>query len=162
MGMRITTNMMMNSYRFDLMNATNTLAGSRDKVITQRKFNSYSEDPTTATHAWRIRRAYAKNESYKINNSDTGARFNIAWETLGSIKTNLYDANAKAAAVRGLTDSTASARQPLGKVLSNTADSVIQAMNSARKYPTGPVITAKRNVFFTAVRKISSAKNRST
>ena len=84
MGMRITTNMMMNSYRFDLMNATNTLAGSRDKVITQRKFNSYSEDPTTATHAWRIRRAYAKNESYKINNSDTGARFNIAWETLGS------------------------------------------------------------------------------
>ncbi len=132
MGMRITTNMMMNSYRFDLMNATNTLAGSRDKVITQRKFNSYSEDPTTATHAWRIRRAYAKNESYKINNSDTGARFNIAWETLGSIKTNLYDANAKASAVSGLTDSTASARQPLGKVLSNTADSVIQAMNSAK------------------------------
>jgi len=132
MGMRITTNMMMNTYRFNLMNSTNTLSDARDKVLTQRKFNSYSEDPTTATHAWRIRRAFAKNESYKTNNSDTVARYNIAWATLGSIKTELYDGNALPAAVRGNTASTAAGRQPLGEVLDSTAESVIQAINGAK------------------------------
>ena len=34
MGFRITTNMMMNSYRYNLMNSTNKLADARDKVLT--------------------------------------------------------------------------------------------------------------------------------
>ena len=37
---------------------------------------------------------------------------------------------------------------------------IIQAIISAIKYPTGPVTTAKRKVFLTAVKNTSSAKNK--
>ena len=51
MSFRITTNMMMNSYRYNLMGSTNRLSDARDKVLTQRTFNSYAEDPAAAAHA---------------------------------------------------------------------------------------------------------------
>ena len=54
MGFRITTNMMVNTYKYNLMNNTNKLADARDKVLTQRNFNSYAEDPTGATKAFRL------------------------------------------------------------------------------------------------------------
>lgn len=56
MGFRITTNMMMSTYRYNLMNNTNRVSDSRDKVLTQRNFNSYAEDPAAATQAFRLRR----------------------------------------------------------------------------------------------------------
>ena len=45
MGFRITTNMMMNTYKFNLQNNTQKLANARDMVLTQRNFNSYEEAP---------------------------------------------------------------------------------------------------------------------
>ena len=52
MGFRITTNMMMNTYRYNLMNSTQKRADSSDKVLTQRNFNSYAEDPAAAAQAY--------------------------------------------------------------------------------------------------------------
>ena len=132
MSFRITTGMMMNNYRFNLQGSTKNMDDARNQVITHRKFNSYAEDPASATHAWRLRRAYSKNDSYTINNNDTLARIRIGWETLGTIKTELYDKAATTAELRGSNDPTGDAREPLGKVLHNTAESVVQAMNGAK------------------------------
>ena len=43
MGFRITTNMMMNTYRYNLQGTTKKLSDARDKVLTHRNFNSYAE-----------------------------------------------------------------------------------------------------------------------
>ena len=91
MGMRVTTGMMMNTYRFNLQNSTSTLSDARNKVLTQRKFDSYAEDPASATMAWRIRQAMYNNNDYQVNNSDTYSRFNIAWTTMGVVNNDLSD-----------------------------------------------------------------------
>lgn len=132
MSFRVTTGMMMNTYRYNLQGSVKNMDDSRNKVLTHRKFNSYDEDPAAATHAWRLRRAYSKNDSYLVNNSDVKARINIAWTTLGTIKTELYDKAATTAELRGSNDPTADGREPLGTVLRNTAESIIQSMNGAK------------------------------
>lgn len=132
MSFRVTTGMMMNTYRYNLQGSVKNMDDSRNKVLTHRKFNSYDEDPAAATHAWRLRRAYSKNDSYLVNNSDVKARVNIAWTTLGTIKTELYDKAATTAELRGSNDPTADGREPLGTVLRNTAESIIQSMNGAK------------------------------
>lgn len=132
MGMRITTGMAMNTYRYNLQNSTSNLNSSRNKVLTQRKFDSFSEDPSSAIQAWRVRRAMTDTSSYQKNNSDTYTRINIAWVTMGTVKNKIADPDGRGSAIYGQNGPTASARPELGKVLSNTAESVIHAMNSAK------------------------------
>lgn len=132
MGMRVTTSMMMNTYRYNLQGSTQNLSGARNKVLTQRNFDSYAEDPASATMAWRVRRAMFNNFDYQTANSDTYSRFNIAWTTMGVVNDELSDKDGRESTIRGLTDSTAAGRKPLGQVLSNGAETIIQAMNSAK------------------------------
>lgn len=132
MGMRITTSMMMNTYRFNLQNSTGKLNDSRNKVMSQRKFESYAEDPASATQAWRIRRAMSNNFDYQTTNKDTNSRFNIAWTTMGVVNHDLEDLAGRFSSIRGENGAIGAGRQPLGKVLSETAETIIQALNGAR------------------------------
>ncbi len=137
MGFRITTNMMMNTYRFNLMQNTGQLSSSRDKVLTQRNFNSYAEDPAAATHAWRLRRSLTQTESYRTSNTEAYTRFNTAWITLKSIDDNIVNGpNNEGGVVEAIKraddDPTGGARTALGKVLSDFADSVVFGMNGAK------------------------------
>lgn len=129
--MRITTGMAMNTYRHNMQNSTYNVNNSRNKVLTGRRFDSFAADPTSAAQAWKIRRAMVDNSNYQSNNSNTYSRFNIGWATMGMIKTDL-EKEADAADIRARQDATAGARVDLGKVLNDTAESVIQAMNSAK------------------------------
>ena len=132
MGMRITTSMMMNTYRYNLQGSTSNLSDARNKVLSQRKFDSYAEDPAAATQAGRIRRAMSSNFDYQDNNSDTYSRFNIASTTMGVVSNKLTDLAGRFSAIRGLNGAIGAGRQPLGKVLLETAETVVQAMNSAK------------------------------
>ena len=89
MGMRITTNMTMSTYRYNLMQSTNRWANAQNKVLTHRNFNSYAEDPAAATHAWRIRRSITETGTHYDNNNDTLARFRIAYSAMEGIKTGI-------------------------------------------------------------------------
>ncbi len=129
--MRITTGMAMNTYRHNMQNSTYNVNNSQNKVLTGRRFDSFAADPTSAAQAWKIRRAMVDNSNYQSNNSNTYSRFNIGWATMGMIKTDL-EKEADAADIRARQDATAGARVDLGKVLNDTAESVIQAMNSAK------------------------------
>jgi len=132
MAFRITMGMKMNSYRYNLMQSTNTLCSSQEKVQTHRKFNSYAENPADATHAWRVRREFMDNYSYQRNNEDTYTRFQTAWLTAGSIKTNLEDLNGRTSTLRGENGATGSARSQLGNVMLNTTETIVQGMNGAK------------------------------
>ena len=133
MAMRVTTNMAMNLYRYNLRNATARMAGSQNVLSGDyRKFSSFSEDPTSAVQAWQIRRAMVDNATYQNNNQDTKNRFNVAFATMGVVTYNLVDKAAEDATIRGMNHPTGGARVQVGEVLKNTADSVIEAMNSAK------------------------------
>ena len=132
MGMRITTGMAMNTYRYNLQLSTGNMTNSRNKVLTKRQFDSFAENPSGAIQAWRVRRAMVNNNSYLNNNSDTYSRFRIAWETMGMINTKLIDEASRKADLYAENDPTAGGRPATGKVMSDTADSIVQAMNSAK------------------------------
>lgn len=129
MGFRITTNMMMNTYRYNLMNSTNTLSDSVDKVQTKRNFNSYAEDPAAASQAFRLRRQWCQTSSQLDNTDATYSKFHTAWTNLGGIIKDLSDANGRVSAIRGNSDTSGESRKALAQVLRETADSVVQSMN---------------------------------
>ena len=134
MNFRITTNMMMNTYRYNLQGSTRTMDRSRTAIETRRNFNSFAEDPAAATHAWRLRRSYSKNVDYQNSNTEAYTRFQIAYATLETSDDKLLneDAGAKAAIKHANNDPTGGARKNLGTVLSQLADSLIYNMNSAK------------------------------
>lgn len=132
MGMRVTTGMAMNTYRYNLQNSTASMTDSRNKVLSHRKFDSFAEDPSSAVQAWRVRRAMVSTNSYQKNNKDTLTRFDIAWTTMGSASHDLTDLDGRDSDIRAASDPTATGRVPLGKVLHETAESVIQTLNGAK------------------------------
>ena len=132
MGMRVTTGMSMNLYRYNLQNSTINMNNSRNTVLTHRKFNSFGEAPAAATQAWRLRRAIVNTDIYQSNNSDTYTRFNIAWATMGQVTHELTDRDGRKSDIYAASDPTASGRTALGQVLRETAISVIQTMNGAK------------------------------
>lgn len=129
MGFRITTNMMMNSYRFNLQNSTKKLSDSRDQVLTQRKFGSYAEDPAAATLAFRLRRDYCKTTNYLNNTKDVYSKFNTAWNNLTGVVEKLSDATARVASIRGNNGTAGESRTALAVILRETSESVVHAMN---------------------------------
>lgn len=129
MGFRITTNMSMNTYRYNLQNSTKKLSDARDKVLTQRNFTSYAEDPASATLAFRLRRDYYKTTNYLNNTKDTYSKFNTAWNNLTGVVENLSDATARVASIRGNNGTAGESRKALSIVLRETSESVVHAMN---------------------------------
>ncbi|MDE7221110.1 MAG: hypothetical protein K2O45_16070 [Oscillospiraceae bacterium] len=132
MAMRVTTGMAMSLYRYNLGNSTVKFNSSMNKVMTHRKFDSFAEDPTSAVQAWRVRRAMVDNNSYRNNNSDVTSRFNVAFAAMNTVTYDLVNKAAKKADIWAESDPTGGARVQLGQTLTNTADSVIQTMNSAK------------------------------
>ena len=124
--------MMMNTYRYNLQGSTRNLSDARNKVLSHRNFDSYAEDPASATKAWRIRRAMASNFDYQANNDDTYSRFSIASTTMGVVNHDLEDLDGRFSTIRGVSGTAGAGRQPLGQVLDKSAETIIQAMNSAK------------------------------
>lgn len=128
MGFRITTNMMMNTYRYNLQGSTKKLSDARDMVLTQRKFSSYADDPAAATLAFRLRRDYLQTSSYLTNTKDVYSKFNTAWHNLGGVVDDLGK-TARDSAIRGVTGTAGKSRSALAIDLRETAESVVQALN---------------------------------
>lgn len=129
MSFRITTNMMMNTYRYNLQGSTKKLSDARDMVMTQRTFSSYAEDPAAATLAFRLRRSYLQTSSHLSNATDVYNKFNTAWHNMAGVVGDLSDRTARAASLRGVNGGTGEARKALAIDLRETAESVIQCMN---------------------------------
>lgn len=129
MGFRVTTNMVKNSYQYNLQKSTKKLADARDMVLTQRRFGSYAEDPAAASLAFRLRRSWYQTSNYLANTTDVYSKFNTAWHNLAGVVEDLSDATARVASIRGVTDTAGESRKALAVVLRETGESVVQAMN---------------------------------
>lgn len=129
MAFRITTNMMRNTYRYNLQNNTKKLSDATDMVLTHRKYNSYAEDPAAATQEFRLRRDYYQTFSQLNNTKNAYSKYNTAWHNLAGVKKDLIDKTAIEAAIRGENGGTGEARHALATVLRETSESVIHALN---------------------------------
>ena len=129
MGFRITTNMMMNTYRYNLQNSTKKRADSSDKVLTQRNFNSYAEDPAAATQAFRLRREWYQTQNQITNTKDVYSKFNTAHNNIQGMLDDLINPMEKVSVIQGNNDTTGEARKALAQVLRETAESMVQGFN---------------------------------
>jgi flagellar hook-associated protein 3 FlgL len=66
---RITTNGMFRNYRTNLSKNNKRLNDTMTTVQTERKFNTYAEDPAAASKAFRLRRSYWLTEDQIDNNN---------------------------------------------------------------------------------------------
>jgi flagellar hook-associated protein 3 FlgL len=110
------------------MHSSNQLNSARARVLTQRNFNSFAEDPAAATQAFKLRRFFSRTNDQVTNSTDLISKFQSAWTSAGTTK-NLVEEAANNATLQGLNTPTGSGRQPLGQVLSSTAESIIQTLN---------------------------------
>lgn len=127
---RITTSGALRNYKSSLMRSSNNLASARDRVLTQRNFTSYAEDPAAATQAFQLRRSFSRTYDQLDTTKGLIKKFESAWTSVGAIKKDLADAMGRIPAIEGGTDSTAAGRQPLGEVLKSGAEAILQTMNS--------------------------------
>lgn len=125
---RITTNGTMRTYRSSLMRASNNLSTARNKVLTERNFTTYVEDPAAATQAFKLRRAFSRNNDYLSNVKDLKSKFTAANTAIGTVEKYVTDAIHEMVD-RAENDPTGDGRDPLGQVLQSTADSIIQTLN---------------------------------
>ena len=112
---RVTTNGTLRGYRSSLMRSTNNLNAARDKVLSQRNFNSFAEDPTAATQAFKLRRSFSRVDDQLSNNKNLTKRYQSAWDALSTVKSDLVEKEGKVSALAALSSPTASGRQPLAQ-----------------------------------------------
>ncbi len=126
---RITSNAMMKNYKSNLMKSTNVLYNSMTQVMTQRKFNSYAEDPAAATQAFQLRRSAWRTESQIENSQTVTHKFNTAYEAVDSIFETVTTIT-KDETLRALNHPTGGGRKSLGILLDQRAEDLVQSLNA--------------------------------
>ena len=127
---RITTNGTLRSYKSQLMNSTKNLNDRYNAVLTGRRFNAYSEDPVSATQAFRLRSSLATNAKQTSNNDTVVKKFSTAWDIIGDVHEDLVVKMGKVPALSGSNGTNLSVLPELGQVLSAGADAIVQDMNA--------------------------------
>ena len=132
---RMTTIGTLKNYRYDLNRSNNTMASSMNKLITQRNFNSYAENPAMATRCFQLRRSFQRTSSQLSVNDSVWHKYDVAWQALGGVTDDLYDIvnetsdSGFKSILTSLNDADASGRNALGQSMAAKAKSIIQTMN---------------------------------
>lgn len=127
---RITTGGTLYNYKSQLMNSTNQLNNAYNTVLTGRRFNAYSEDPASATQAFRLRSSLATADKQATNNDTVIKKFSTAWDIIGDVYEDLTIDMGKVPALEGSNDTNLSVLPELGKVLKSGAEAIVQDMNA--------------------------------
>ncbi len=130
---RITTNGLYRNYRTNLYKNNAQLSDAMTTVQTSRKFNTYAEDPAAASKAWRLRRAYWRTGDQIDNTNYVLSKYESAYTAMAAIvdgDSENRGLDGIISAVEGLSDAAGSARNALGKELTQTAENVVSMMNS--------------------------------
>lgn len=133
---RATTGGVLRGYRRNLMNSFISQNHARDTVLTQRKFNSYAEDPAAASKAFQLRKSRMMAEYQYTNSNSTYQKFQTAFNSLQSISALVDTENGglelgtlKDTTLRMLNDPSGDARTQLSKALSVMTENIVQSLN---------------------------------
>ena len=132
---RATTGGVLKSYRRNLMNSFIARNKAQDTVLTQRNFNSYAEDPTSAARAFKLRKARMTVQSQYSVCTDTHKKFQTGWGSLEGISKLIDTETAEpmktltGTTLSMLNDPTGDAREQLTKVLDQISQTIVQNLN---------------------------------
>lgn len=126
--MRITTNMILRNYGNGLSKASNSLNDARNTVLTQRKFNRMSEDPSSAVKSFRLRRAYARNEDHMNTLAEVQSQTDSIYESEMQIKKMLDESYQNVLTAHNDTASI-DERKIIARNLRETAQSMVLSAN---------------------------------
>lgn len=132
---RATTGGVLKSYRRNLMNSFIARNKAQDTVLTQRNFNSYAEDPTSAARAFKLRKARMTVQSQYSVCNDTHKKFQTGWSSLEGISKLIDTETAEpmktlaGTTLSMLNDPTGDAREQLTKVLDQISQTIVQNLN---------------------------------
>lgn len=129
---RMTTVGNLKNYRYGLNRSGYTMNQMMNKVITQRNFNSFAEDPAAAARCFQLRRSYLRTSSQLTLNESVYSKYQQAWKTLDGVSEMIDTVKPDTgfgSILEALNSPTASGRNALGQTLVSKADSVIQSMN---------------------------------
>ena len=132
---RATTGGVSKSYRRNLMNSFIARNKAQDTVLTQRNFNSYAEDPTSAARAFKLRKARMTVQSQYSVCTDTHKKFQTGWSSLEGISKLIDTETAEpmktltGTTLSMLNDPTGDAREQLTKVLDQISQTIVQNLN---------------------------------
>ena len=132
---RATTGGVLKSYRRNLMNSFIAQNKARTTVLTQRNFNSYAEDPTSAARAFKLRKARMTVQSQYSVCTDTHKKFQTGWSSLEGISKLIDTETAEpmktltGTTLSMLNDPTGDAREQLTKVLDQISQTIVQNLN---------------------------------
>lgn len=130
---RMTTVGTLKNYRYNLNRSNNTMTKGMQTVLTRRNFNTYAEDPALAVRCFQIRRSQHRTESQLTVNDSLRHKYDVAWEALGSVSTDLYalaDDTSFTSVIKSLSDPTGPGRVALGQSLCAKAKDLAQIMNA--------------------------------
>lgn len=134
---RITTNGLYRNYRTNLYKNNKNLADAMAGLETQRKFNTYAEDPAAASKAWRLRRSYWRTGDQIDNNNYVISKYESAYTAMGAIVDGdagngeyALGLDAILSTVKASSDASGTSRAALGKQLLQTADNIVSMMNT--------------------------------
>lgn len=131
---RMTTVGTLKGYRFNLQRSTYTLNKAITTVTTGRNFNSFAEDPATASHSFHLRRSYLRISSQHSLNESCVRKYEVAYSSVDSVE-KVVDTSPNAegsayyAILRAMNAATASARNALGQEITAHANDIVQFMN---------------------------------
>ena len=130
---RVTTSAALKDYRYNLMHATNNRNDAQNTVLTGRNFNSYAEDPATASRCYQLRSNFSQTVSQHDMNKSVVSKYEVAWSSVLSVVddvNNMKGDSALTSIVNGADDSHAGGRNALGIQLEQLAENIVQTMNS--------------------------------
>ena len=129
---RSTTNGTLKTYRYNLQRSSYTKNKAQETVQTQRKFNSFAEDPAAAAKAFQLRRSLLRTDSqYNVGDS-VKHKYEVAWNTLESVTqdvNNRASDSAFAMILQGKSDTIGSGAVALGQSMRTLATGIVQSMN---------------------------------
>lgn len=124
---------MFRNYRGNLTKNGIRLNDTMTNVQTQRKFNTYAEDPAAASNAWRMRRSYWRTNDQIDNNNHIISKYESAWTAMHSI----VDGDSEhpgldgiLASIEGISGTAGAGRVALGRDLIATSENIVSVMNS--------------------------------
>ena len=105
-----------------------------NKVITQRNFSSFAEDPAAASRCFQLRRSYLRTNTQLTLTNSVYNKYQQAWSSLDGVSADIARAQTEHSTVfenilRSQNDPDGSARNALGQDLVAKAESIIQTMN---------------------------------
>ena len=132
MSFRITTNGLFRNYQSNLHKNTKTLNNTMSRVETGRRFNSYAEDPVSASKAFQLRRNYWRTGDQIDTTNTVISKYDTAYSAMASIIDGNSDhpgLDGLLSTIEGVSDTAGAARVSLGQQLVSTAESVVAMMN---------------------------------